>query len=109
MMAMDRALLIKQAIELMGLLGVVGITCGSGVLIMWMRMRARRQTVPDFSRRLDEIVARIERLDGAVEAVAVEVERISEGQRFTTRLLAERPGVQAIAERPRQIGSTTPH
>ncbi|HWH52693.1 MAG TPA: hypothetical protein VN651_14180 [Gemmatimonadaceae bacterium] len=109
MMPMDRALLIKQVIELMGLLGVVGITCGSGVLIMWLRTRARRAAAPDLSRQLDEIVARIERLDGAVEAVAVEVERISEGQRFTTRLLAERPAVPAIAERARQIGSTTPH
>lgn len=106
---MDRALLFKQAIELMGLLGVVGITCGSGVLIMWLRTRSLRQTAPNSSQRLDEIMARMERLDAAVEAVAVEIERISEGQRFTTRLLAERPAAQPIAERPRQIGSTTPH
>jgi hypothetical protein len=76
---------------------------------MWLRTRGRQQAVPDPSRQLEEIVARIERLDSAVEAVAVEVERISEGQRFTTRLLAERPAVPAIAERSRQIGSTTPH
>ena len=31
-----------------------------------------------------------ERLEQAVEAIAIEVERISEGQRFTTKLLAER-------------------
>lgn len=36
---------------------------------------------------LDE---RLRRMEQALEAVAVEVERISEGQRFTTRLLAER-------------------
>jgi hypothetical protein len=35
---------------------------------------------------------RLERIERAVEAVAIEVERISEGQRFTTRLLAERNG-----------------
>lgn len=42
----------------------------------------------------DEGVARLEdrllRIEQAVDAVAVEVERISENQRFTTRLLSER-------------------
>ena len=33
--------------------------------------------------------ARLSRLEQAVDAIAVEVERISEGQRFTTRLLSE--------------------
>ncbi len=33
---------------------------------------------------------RLERIEQAIEAMAVEVERISEGQRFVTRLLAER-------------------
>ena len=32
---------------------------------------------------------RLARLESAVEAIAIEVERISEGQRFTTRLLSE--------------------
>ena len=33
--------------------------------------------------------ARLVRIEQAVDAIAVEVERISEGQRFTTRLLSE--------------------
>ncbi len=32
---------------------------------------------------------RLERIEAAIEAMAVEVERISEGQRFVTKLLAE--------------------
>jgi hypothetical protein len=36
-----------------------------------------------------EVMARLERIEQAVDAVAVEVERISEGQRFTTKLLSE--------------------
>jgi hypothetical protein len=36
-----------------------------------------------------EVTSRLERIERAVEAVAIEVERISEGQRFTTRLLSE--------------------
>ena len=34
---------------------------------------------------------RLNRIEQAVESVAIEVERISEGQRFTTKLLSERP------------------
>ncbi|MFN2566104.1 MAG: hypothetical protein ABR499_13995 [Gemmatimonadaceae bacterium] len=37
-----------------------------------------------------EVVARLDRIEQAVDAVAIEVERISEGQRFTTKLLSER-------------------
>lgn len=36
-----------------------------------------------------EVTNRLERMEQALEAVAIEVERISEGQRFTTRLLSE--------------------
>jgi hypothetical protein len=34
--------------------------------------------------------ARLERMEQAVDAIAIEIERISEGQRFTTKLLSER-------------------
>jgi hypothetical protein len=36
-----------------------------------------------------EVASRLERMEQAIEAVAIEVERISEGQRFTTKLLSE--------------------
>jgi hypothetical protein len=36
-----------------------------------------------------ELVARLERIELAVEAVAVEVERIAEAQRFSAKLMAE--------------------
>jgi hypothetical protein len=39
-----------------------------------------------------EVTARLERIEQAVEAVAIEVERISEGQRFTTKLLSAGKG-----------------
>ncbi len=39
-----------------------------------------------------EVTAHMDRLEQAIEAVAIEVERISEGQRYTTKLLAERVG-----------------
>ncbi|MGQ0650418.1 MAG: hypothetical protein ACT4P7_23000 [Gemmatimonadaceae bacterium] len=39
-----------------------------------------------------ESAARLERMEQAIDAMAVEIERISETQRFTTRLLTERGG-----------------
>jgi hypothetical protein len=36
-----------------------------------------------------DVTARLERIEQAVETVALEVERISEGQRFTSKLMAE--------------------
>ena len=38
-----------------------------------------------------EVTSRLERIEQAVDAIALEVERISEGQRFTTKLLSEGP------------------
>jgi HPt (histidine-containing phosphotransfer) domain-containing protein len=37
-----------------------------------------------------DVTTRLERMENAIDAIAVEVERISEGQRFTTKLLSER-------------------
>jgi hypothetical protein len=46
-----------------------------------------------------EVSLRLERMEQAIEAMAVEVERVAEAQRFTTRLLTERSG--APSEPPR--------
>jgi len=43
-----------------------------------------------------EIADRLSRMEQAVEATAVEVERIGEGQRFLTRLFTEGEGARAI-------------
>ena len=37
-----------------------------------------------------DLTLRLERMEQALDSIAIEVERISEGQRFTTKLLAER-------------------
>jgi hypothetical protein len=50
-------------------------------------VRRSRVGAPDPLAR--ESAARLARLEQAVDAIAVEVERVSEGQRFVTRLLAE--------------------
>jgi hypothetical protein len=37
-----------------------------------------------------EVMQRLDRMEHALDSIAIEVERISEGQRFTTKLLSER-------------------
>jgi hypothetical protein len=44
-----------------------------------------------------EVVQRLERMEQTLEAVAIEVERITEGQRFTTKLLSEGRGAAQIS------------
>jgi cell division septum initiation protein DivIVA len=48
--------------------------------------RGSRQAAPAQSKESTE---RMERLEQAVDAIAIEIERVSEGQRFVTRLLTE--------------------
>jgi hypothetical protein len=47
-------------------------------------------------------------LQESVDAMAVELERISEAQRFAARLAAERPGTLPPASPPSPPGGTTP-
>jgi hypothetical protein len=44
-----------------------------------------------------EVAARLERMEQAIDSVALEVERISEGQRFTTKLLSEGKGASGAS------------
>ncbi len=48
------------------------------------------------ARLSDDTEQRIARIEQAVDAIAVEIERISEGQRFTNKLMAERNPVPAL-------------
>jgi hypothetical protein len=64
------------------------------------RAYARRlERGPASSDMPPEVLGRLERIEQAVDSIAIEVERISEGQRFTTRLLSDRmasPGPNAV-------------
>ena len=53
--------------------------------------------------------ARLARLESAVESIAIEVERISEGQRFTTRLLSEQHQAAPRMKLPGPGKFDTPH
>jgi hypothetical protein len=62
----------------------IGIPLVRGLVRRWDRRDARPAMPADTTDRL-------ERIEQAIEAMAIEVERISEGQRFVTRMLSERP------------------
>jgi hypothetical protein len=53
-----------------------------------------------------DVTARLERMEQAIDSIAIEIERISEGQRFTTKLLADRvPPASASPAAPTRADS----
>ena len=89
----------------------VGVLIGIGLTarMLWMAgSRVKSRTIAP----VDD--GRMERLEAAVDAIAIEVERISESQRFTVGLLSER--LPARSDRVGELGSAgsmkranTPH
>jgi hypothetical protein len=69
-------------------ISIVFIISGAAVLYNWIDKRAKRLGPVDSAAQA-RIEERLNHLTNAVDAIAVEVERISEGQRFTTKLLAD--------------------
>ena len=63
------------------------IAIGFGVAWLMTRSELRRLRA---ERQPGQSAERFERIERAVESVAMDVERLAEDQRFTTRLLAER-------------------
>ncbi|HEV8218593.1 MAG TPA: hypothetical protein VGP95_22240 [Gemmatimonadaceae bacterium] len=60
--------------------------------IAWAK-RVWRGRSPMVVPKTDELAPRMERLEHAVDAIAIEIERIAEGQRFVTKIFTERPAV----------------
>lgn len=61
--------------------------------LIWRRASRIGTTAPAIGGESNE---RLERIEQAMDAIAIEVERVSEGQRFVTRLLSERGGGAAL-------------
>ena len=75
--------------------GTIAILSTAMVLIVGLVLRHRgKRNLAQKPVRDAEMTERLSRMESAIETVAVEVERISEGQRFTTRLLSERATVE---------------
>lgn len=90
---------------------VIAMGCATsvahGILKRWRTKPA--ELGRDVSASLNDISQRLARLEQAMDATAVEIERISEGQRFTTKLLFERSGGQAPAAPDPSRRVITPH
>jgi hypothetical protein len=88
-----------QAADLGIVIALIGVLSGVGILAgafagayFFGRSRAQKETLRGGND--PELLARLSRVEQIVEATAIEIERISEGQRFTTRLLSERKAVE---------------
>lgn len=70
---------------------VMFVTAGVTVILtpiaMAVARRMDRQAVKEVP---DSVNARLERMEHAIDVIAEQVERVAEGQRFTTKLLSER-------------------
>ena len=63
------------------------------VVRAWSKRIEARAKTPVFNAASDP---RLERMEQAIDAIAIEVERIAEAQRFQTRLLSERASERAL-------------
>jgi hypothetical protein len=96
---------------------VAGVTAVSLVLavpisIAWARRIWRGSSNTPVASTSHDVTARLERIEHAIDTVAIEVERISEGQRFVTKIMAERPtsaasnnGAPADSKQPLALGA----
>ncbi len=86
-----------------GEVAIVAIVFGSVGSMVYPLVRAwarRMEGRASASLPLSQIEDRLDRIERAVDAIALEVERVSEGQRFVTKLLAEKTPSQLPPERP---------
>lgn len=90
---------------------VVGLTAVGAGYVRWLRHRERMAEIAaDAHRPMDES-SRLAKLEQAVDAIALETERVGEGQRYLTRLMtdrAEQEGQMMRLRRPFEP-SKTPH
>ena len=61
---------------------------------------SRIERKPGDNKIPSEVAARLERMEQSIDTIAIEIERISEGQRFTTKLLSERSIAAPVSIRP---------
>ena len=71
------------------------------MLRTWLTHQERMKSLSMTKQGLLGSEQRLARVEAAVEAIAVEVERVGEGQRYLTTLLSER--AQPMLERPAAV------
>ena len=83
-------------VPIAGMAMIVAIVLGIPLVRAYTKRVENRGATPQLS---GDVTARLERIEHAIDAMAVEVERIAEGQRFTTKLLSERSTNAALEAR----------
>ena len=68
---------------------VAVIAIGMPLAKAWARRLDKQPVLPPGGMGTAEVLGRLERIEQALEVMSTEVERITEGQRFVTRLLSE--------------------
>jgi len=76
-----------QAVEMAKMFFTTIAVIGLGIPLI--RAFTKRWERPAITPTPPDVTARLERIEQAVEAVAIEVERIAEAQRFSAKLIAE--------------------
>ena len=71
---------------------IFGTASGTFISLAKLRYKAAERR----HREDPRVEERLERIEQAVDAIAIEVERMAESQRFTTRLLSERSQPEAL-------------
>ena len=80
---MDEDIVVPIAFFITVIVCVIAIPLVRAIVRRWDRQNALPSSAPDTT-------ARLERIEQAVDAMSLEVERIAEGQRFVTRLMSDR-------------------
>lgn len=86
-------------------LSMTGIICGTAVLLgiakaIIGRVNRRGEIPPNRVQSDPAVLERLNRMEQAIDSIAVEVERVSEGQRFVTKLLADSRSAPSSLPRP---------
>jgi multidrug efflux pump subunit AcrA (membrane-fusion protein) len=95
----------------LAMLSGVFIVCVLLPLAVAVSLRILRRGAAKVASLPSDIAERLGRMESAIEATAIEVERIGEGQRYLTRVLGDRKP-EELLERPRPVApykTITPH
>jgi hypothetical protein len=85
--------------------GGFSVFAAMAIILVILRRRWRRRA-PRRSGQIDnDATERLQRLENGMDAIAIEIERVSEGQRFVTKLLSESHNAAANAV---AVGSSAP-
>ena len=86
--------------NVVGIVSIVTIFVIFPIVLAYTRLIWKRSANPPARSQLnDDTAHRIVQMQQSIDAMALEIERISEGQRFVTKLLSERPREGAKLER----------